>query len=928
MSLQRRSLQYAILLSALVVFALSWGSAGCNPTVKNPDGIVQKDGGTGDSTTVVDTIKTGCKSNTDCTDPTKPFCTEGVCSAQKPCTADTDCTDPTRPKCINGTCDALPGCTDDSGCPDPTNPVCKEGVCVPKTTGCKTDDDCKSDPNGTTCLADGKCGPAPGCTTDTDCKTKERPTCEKGTCVPAKAECQRDADCVTEPKKTICNIATGKCEEPAPKVCKSDADCVDPSLPVCNTKTGKCEAAPGCKDNADCKDPTLPVCRNGACGPECVTDKDCKDPKKNLCVAGVCSELPPECTSDADCSSADKPKCDTKAGKCIPAPPECKTNTDCKDPKKPICAQGKCTPKSGCKSDKDCASTPKTPRCELGTGKCQVCVRDNNCKSYQFCDVKTYTCVTRPGACASDVDCRNPATPSCVNNKCVACAKDTDCKPLQKCQTGACVYVGCSNDKECAPQVCNSSTKACVECVTNTHCKTGFICKANKCEIKKCGKDSDCKQPTPACNTTSGACVECTDAAKHCGPGAKCVKNACVSCTKDSECTRPNSTPAYIPGSTQICLTAKCADGCRANTDCALGNICKANKCVEGCVSNRDCPTNSACQAGKCVRTCGSNRECFNSNNERVCDTTARKCVQCRSNGDCQRYYGQSFGRQRPVCDTKTNTCGCGKNTDCRTASNAVRGVCDTSKKICLGCKGDTDCRRGFICNKSNVCIAGCRTDNECVRGTVCNTNTNKCTQCNTNKDCSAPTPACDKFGRCVGCLTDKDCAAGNKCDATSLTCYKPGSKEQCQSCSQNSDCRTGYNCTTARFNSGRSEKVCTKKCNQDSDCPQGMSCGSFFNPRLQGVCYPRSSNSNKSCKAVVDQGKTCTASSGCGLPGVNDSSCSTIQGGVCVILCTNNNQCSTGYKCGCPAGYTSVFGGRYCRGVQGGSTPARCVKK
>jgi Cys-rich repeat protein len=106
--------------------------------------------------------------------------------------------------------------------------------------------------------------------------------------------------------------------------------------------------------------------------------------------------------------------------------------------------------------------------------------------------------------------------------------------------------------------------------------------------------------------------------------------------------------------------------------------------------------------------------------------------------------------------------------------------------------------------------------------------------------------------------LSDTDCATGQKCDTASLTCYKPGSKQQCQTCTANSDCATGHKCITVSFGNNRSERVCAKDCANDRQCPQGFACGSSSGPRLSGSCWPTYGNrfyqfnGVKSCKGCI----------------------------------------------------------------------------
>ncbi|MCB9643340.1 MAG: hypothetical protein H6728_09715 [Myxococcales bacterium] len=962
--------------------------------------------------------QTGCPSNPPQSEGQVEATTDGgntekTSVDKRQCAQDSEC--PTeQPRCNNGFCEPVPPqCQQDSDCNDP-NKVCQSGQCVNKSAECTTDADCASKAPKTKCdAATGTCvePQQPECTTDADCASKAPKTkCDTATntCVePAPNKCTSNNDC-TDPSLPLCNTATGSCEGcPAGQIFCTDK-CVDPQ--VDNANCGACGNACGagsnctaatcqsipkpCQSDADCA--ATEICdANGTCVPKggCQSDADCKDPALPVCdvTRGVCGSAPPECTTDGDCANkAPKTKCDA-TGTCVEPPPECQADADCKDPAKPVCVQGKCGPASGCRSNADCTTDPAKKACDVTDGQCYACVASTDCLSYQECDSGTRTCQLKAGFCVIDTDCKaDPSKPVCVSNACVECKVKADCKVQFDCQANKCAFVGCAADNECAAPTphCKVADKKCVVCTTNAHCTASQVCNTttNVCEAKPdCTTDADCASSTIGkfCNTTAKKCVECLTAT-NCTNNRQCQGNVCVECTQDSDCNAG-----------QICNASKCVAGCRRDRDCPANQICDTQKlsCTPGCRSDADCSNNYSCQGNLCVATCNSTQDCFNASgsapqcqsqadcsSDSVCSNgrcralacrttpTPARCVVCTQNSDCQR-YGQTYQRLHPAC-LANNTCGCSANTQC-TAFNAgaVGGVCDTAKSECVGCKADTDCRRGYICNSTTaLCEIGCRTDNECPSSQYC-VNT-KCVECKTNSNCTTdPTKTvCGADGSCVGCAANTDCktagktvclasvcvqctqdshcsGATNKCDLISNTCYNPAQPTQCQPCGANNSCATGHRCVQYRTQGSNTtrETMCAKTCQRDSDCAKGFTCGprigQFDLTTVQGACYPAYSFSSGSsgnvryitCTALTTQGKACTSNGQCGVSNFEDSYCDSFQGNTCRVTCRfdNSNTCPTGYTCACPAGFQRDSN-TTCQGSNNGQTVrlrATCVR-
>jgi Cys-rich repeat protein len=628
-----------------------------------------------------------------------------------------------------------------------------------------------------------------------------------------------------------------------------------------------------------------------------------------------------------------------------------------------VCTQGTCSPKGGCKSDKDCPATAQS-HCELSSGKCVACVVDTHCKSNQICDNKTYTCTLKPGSCLSDINCTDKSRPYCVNSACVACRTDSECQRLYSCLNGACQLTGCNSDADCAADPTNkrcAPNKKCVLCTADAHCGAGQFCDMTSYTCAKkpaCTTNADCKAPVPYCDATS---------------------KACVACTTNSQCKKdPNA------AGLAVCSKGQCL-GCQADKDCNLGFLCKAGTCIEGCNSNRDCPrTASICSSAlkKCVE-CAQNSDCSSGScdqakgvcnykctqkdrtdsgcyqrdpNKRYCDGVTSTCVACIPRKYSPSYaYDIGCNTTNPRCVPGTRKCvKCLQDSDCPVSSGALKAVCDTTTNTCSECKTSSDCRRGLVCSKG-TCTSGCLADADCPRGKVCGAS-NQCVDCSAKSPGCATGLVCDTKGeRCVECVADKDCKTGEKCDTNIGRCLGLTGRTQCEPCNNATQCATGHTCITSNLivnNTTVTETSCLKKCTSNSDCGTGYTCCSASNnlcntrtyPNRKGHCWPNYARGGSTtsgegyvyaatCRGSLTQGKACTTSgygNTCGSGGISyngrkyaEALCD-VSAKVCRLPCSSNYPCQQGYTCECPAGATErnsycYIGNRY--------YPKRCVK-
>jgi hypothetical protein len=173
------------------------------------------------------------------------------------------------------------------------------------------------------------------------------------------------------------------------------------------------------------------------------------------------------------------------------------------------------------------------------------------------------------------------------------------------------------------------------------------------------GASDGAVETAPACGADNTACALAATA-------GLCKSNVCAACTDvtdDAHCTAAYGTAGTNP---YLCLSGACVPGnCRANADCAAGNICGLSK--------------------------------------------ANVCAKCASDAQCVASYGATF-----ICTTSgastgacvSNVCAVADNTACtaNAADVCCGGTC-TAGGCCPGAAGDTLCKNQL--GNSAVCTAG-----------------------------------------------------------------------------------------------------------------------------------------------------------------------------------------------------------------------------
>ncbi len=437
------------------------------------------------------------------------------------------------------------------------------------------------------------------------------------------------------------------------------------------------------------------------------------------------------------------------------------------------------------------------------------------------------------------------------------------------------------------------------------------------------------KPSTSACNTvpntpTSYTCVECTAsnsiACTGFTPACNTTTNTCVQCTNNSHCSPPlfTATP-YCSSTTNTCKS------------CIHEKENEEDELDIGC-TNIALPL---CDEtfGTCVKCLDSN-DCSENETDKVCRPSTKTCVECLTSSDC------TFDSSKPACNTTSFTCEqCSSDGDC--ASNPNGSRCDLtagSPKIntCVECLFPSDCPTGKTCNLSTntcvcpsanpVCGATCCPavqvcdGSSCVDCYVSGTNTincsttypvcksNTCVQCDENDKtaCKNPTPACNiPTNECVPCTDTDGCLPATP--ACKINAGNPA-LNSCKQCVNNSDCTNMsypfYDLAKPICDPATNQCVgCTDTDTSYCSCPPGPV--TFFYSQCKGLnhtCCPCltpvwTSGDDQCCPLSQVCGTTCCPSNK-----VCDTTTTTCVECTTDSHCTGGRQCNLSNKNCCPS--------------------------
>jgi len=308
-----------------------------------------------------------------------------------------------------------------------------------------------------------------------------------------------------------------------------------------------------------------------------------------------------------------------------------------------------------------------TPVCDTVSRECVQCTleqRDACHGVLRACDLETHRCVqctdADPGACLEAEQICDP-----VKHECVMClpSRPEVCPDDRSVCTEAnrCVQCTAAHTQACPIDRPLCLDEACVQCLSAEQCPTLARPRCDNAthSCNGCISDADCARfpERSTCDTTRGACVQCTPATRDRCPSREC--------TAEHTCAPPRTMGAILCG--------KCDD----DSMCPPGSLCVARHGV--CLPEAQ---NGACDAQTAYRTPEPTVD-SNGAERRVCGPTA------------------------PLsCDMIRATA---QHVTCTAANMTPTAVCDNG--ICLNgacshtCMGDRSCPAHFRCNNQQLCV-------------------------------------------------------------------------------------------------------------------------------------------------------------------------------------------------------------------------------
>jgi len=721
------------------------------------------------------------------------------------CLSDNDCA--ADEHCVDEQCQANQTyCDNDNGCE--AGEICKDHIC---TFGCRFNSQCEGD--------------------------NER--CVDNQC---KLTCNNDE---------VCKAVRGESG-----FCRIDRNSPFGICDTVNTGTKSEGGHKGCECYEFCD-------KDGYCTPfVCDSDLDCQDEACGSCLVGnVCGE----CLEDEDCPGVKI--CDNKdeKGKKKREPFTEKEAAKYKE----LSIKYELLKRENAPADaiiavqrqmevmysekpylKGLCAYPCTP------GGPTTCIRSKDCEEGFYCDAGQCT-----RGCAENEDC-NPSQ-VCRGEKCVDkcnedrqdeyCLEDQDCRFDEVCRYGHCttcledyhycIEGGCQfRGPSCNPE--NDKAKAIQEQIDYFKNKSEPNEKDAKrieaLEYKKAqilelddGDEKDLKiehvqaqidhikgQYTPLTEEEEQqlkTLEKRLEEAKNidCPEGQECNSDTCepkpVECLADFECTYPEVCAPMGKNGELICYEEPSDQsyaafdpniiGCESCADyCAPEGVCKPQPCLR----NDDCNCGICGGGGFCLERCQTDVDCGGGRCRKG------ECIECISNFDCVRQYGEGTLCNEGKCDTP---CYTGLSTgDCFEGLNDG----DTCHSCPDKCPIGAPCRKvDEVCNVEEVYdVLQERTKVHITQCVVCRNS------CITSSDCEDGT-VCGGFGYCRPtdgrCTYDSDCAEEALQSNKELVCSNNTCIEAGVTCFTNTDCDEGEVCDNG--------KCVVGECGSADTCPQGKVC-------------------------------------------------------------------------------------------------------
>ena len=718
------------------------------------------------------------------------------------------------------------------------------GLC---TAYCNSDADCEA---GETCVDESCSIPPTTCDNDDGCESGE--ICKNHTCT---FGCRFDSQC-GEDEICVNNSCELKCDSNEVCVailgdsgfCNSDGICAQVNKGTTSEGGHKgCECYEFCDQNGYCK-PFV-----------CDSDLDCEEEACGSCLVGnVCGEcdFDEDCPGSKVCDNKDEDgerrrepfndreqekyqllEQDLKLALATNAPQnavqaildQMRTMREQKPYVKGLCAYA-CTPGGplSCIGSQDC---DEGFYCEAG--QCtRGCKENSDCNPSQVC--KSEQCVDKCNenivVCAGDNDCAFNET--CRDGKC------TSCPEYHQCIEGGCQFVGATCDPE------NDRVKEIEDIIFGIKVKSvpdaNDQARLDEMNYKKAVIEQEEQSPErdqkiqhlqaqidhilslyPPLTAEEQAQVDYYEEQlieaknRDCPAGQECNTDTCepkpIECLADFECTYPEVCAPMGRDGALICYEEPTDEsyaafdpaviGCESCADfCAPGGVCKPMPCN----TTQDCNCGFCGGSGVCIETCQTDFDCGGGRCKQG------ECIECITNSDCVRQFGEGTLCNEGKCDTP---CYTGLSTgDCFT------GLLDGD--TCHSCP--EQCPTGAPCRKvDEVCNVEQVYDVLQERMKVHITNCEVCrNSCITSSDCEDGT-VCGGFGYCRQtdgrCTYDSDCAEQALQDGKEYQCSNNTCIEVGVTCFTNSDCDEGEVCDEGKCTEG--------ECGSADTCQQGKTC-------------------------------------------------------------------------------------------------------
>lgn len=537
------------------------------------------------------------------------------------------------------------------------------------------------------------------------------------------------------------------------------------------------------------------------------------------------------------------------------------------------------------------------------------------------------------GGCTSDAECPNGLL--CTDSVCCTSKTCNTCETCNGTNPGVCTPVVNQTDSDSCTgtNTCDSSgtckSNIGTTCSAASQCASGFCVDGVCCDSACTGTCVACKDTMKeelSRNGLCGAALHGTDvrnqcsstAASTCGLDGMCDgKGGCRLYTKGTICSSAISCPTDGTATPQVCDGLGSCGPQAPSTNCG-GYKCTTNVgCGTTCTTDNDCATNYRCDGtGKCTTKSnfGIGNACVNGFDcasgfcvDGVCCDTACNgtCVSCKNtlkadssvNGTC----GPSLAGTDPrnQCDTTDkSTCG-------------TEGMCDGKGACRLYAKG-TACGAGVVCPTENsatgvVCdgLGVCGNSAEVVNcnGFKCVTDEGCGNSCTADKDC-VTNYRCDEQSKCVeklnlaqgaACTKSVDCASGSCVDGV---CCDTACNGLCLSCTAalKADGSKDGTCGPTRLGSdpkNQCEDSPVATCGQDGFCDGAGACHKYASGTACGAdttCLTASTVTGQICDGLG----SCTKRT----DGVDCKGFVCSPGAGCLVTCTNDAECVTGFYC------------------------------